>query len=156
MSKLKDYLKGKEVNIWLVGAPTFIIRKVIDITDDFNFIVLYNTANNNKEFMRMDKITSFEIDEKMEPFTNVLLEKIVYLPGLSIRTLNALCNYEPQNKFQYQGEFIYVKDLTEATEEQMLAIPGFGRKSLNEIKLVLESKGLKFGMKPLGWFPNDE
>jgi len=41
---------------------------------------------------------------------------------------------------------IYVGDLVQKSEKEMLRIPNFGRKSLNEIKYVLAPMGLSFGM----------
>ncbi len=41
---------------------------------------------------------------------------------------------------------VYVGDLVQKSEEEMLSIPNFGRKSLNEVKEVLSYMGLSFGM----------
>ena len=41
------------------------------------------------------------------------------------------------------------------TEAEMLRTPNFGRKSLNEIKEVLSSMGLRLGMENLGWPPEN-
>ena len=41
---------------------------------------------------------------------------------------------------------IYIGDLVQKTEAEMLRTPNFGRKSLNEIKEVLASMGLRLGM----------
>ena len=40
-----------------------------------------------------------------------------------------------------------IKDLVQKTELEMLKLPNFGKKSLNEIKNVLTSMGLDFGIK---------
>ena len=44
-----------------------------------------------------------------------------------------------------------VGDLVQRTEQEMLRTPNFGRKSLTEIKEVLENMGLSLGMKLEGW-----
>jgi len=51
-----------------------------------------------------------------------------------------------------QGENIYyIGDLIQRTENELLKTPNLGRKSLNEIKEVLASKGLTLGMKLENW-----
>ena len=42
---------------------------------------------------------------------------------------------------------IYIGDLVQKTEPEMLRTPNFGRKSLNEIKEVLNTMSLYLGMK---------
>ena len=60
---------------------------------------------------------------------------------LSVRSMNCL---KSDNVF-------YVGDLVQRTEQEMLRTPNFGRKSLTEIKLVLDSMGLELGMEVDGW-----
>jgi len=60
---------------------------------------------------------------------------------LSVRSMNCL---KSDNVF-------YVGDLVQRTEQEMLRTPNFGRKSLTEIKVVLESMGLALGMEVDGW-----
>ena len=50
---------------------------------------------------------------------------------------------------------IYIGDLVQKTEAEMLRTPDFGRKSLNEIKEVLSSMGLRLGMDIPGWPPEN-
>ena len=45
----------------------------------------------------------------------------------------------------------YIGDLIQRTENELLKTPNLGRKSLNEIKEVLASKGLTLGMKLENW-----
>ena len=45
----------------------------------------------------------------------------------------------------------YIGDLIQRTETELLKTPNLGRKSLNEIKEVLASKGLTLGMKLENW-----
>ena len=63
--------------------------------------------------------------------------------NFSFRALNGLKN---QN-------LIYLGDLVNYTEKQILAIPKLGRNSLNEIKQVLEELGLKLNMNLQNWPP---
>ncbi len=62
---------------------------------------------------------------------------------LSVRSMNCL---KSDNVF-------YVGDLVQRTEQEMLRTPNFGRKSLTEIKVVLDSMGLSLGMEVDGWTP---
>src|SRR5206468_2928971 len=63
-----------------------------------------------------------------------LLKKVDELE-LSVRSANCLKN----------DNIIYIGDLVQKTEAEMLRTPNFGRKSLNEIKEVLASMGLRLG-----------
>ena len=71
-----------------------------------------------------------------------LLKKVDELE-LSVRSANCLKN----------DNIIYIGDLVQKTEAEMLRTPNFGRKSLNEIKEVLASMGLRLGMDIPGWPP---
>jgi len=48
----------------------------------------------------------------------------------------------------------YIGDLIQRTENELLKMPNLGRKSLNEIKEVLASKGLSLGLKLENWPPS--
>lgn len=78
------------------------------------------------------------------PFNENLLKKVDELE-LSVRSANCLKN---ENIF-------YLGDLVQRTEADMLRTPNFGRKSLNEIKALLESLDLSFGMTIPNWPPED-
>jgi DNA-directed RNA polymerase subunit alpha len=47
----------------------------------------------------------------------------------------------------------YIGDLVQRTEVELLRTPNLGKKSLTEIKEVLESHGLSLGMRLEGWPP---
>lgn len=64
---------------------------------------------------------------------------------LSVRSANCLKN----------DNIFYIGDLVQKTEGEMLRTPNFGRKSLNEIKMVLNQMGLRLGMEASGWPPKD-
>ena len=69
------------------------------------------------------------------PFNPGLLKRVEELE-LSVRSANCLKN----------DNIIYIGDLIQRTEGEMLRTPNFGRKSLNEIKEVLAQMGLHLGM----------
>jgi DNA-directed RNA polymerase subunit alpha len=49
----------------------------------------------------------------------------------------------------------YIGELVQRSEQDMLKTKNFGRKSLRELKEILESKGLHLGMK-VDWIPPKE
>jgi DNA-directed RNA polymerase subunit alpha len=77
-------------------------------------------------------------------FNPALLKKVDELE-LSVRSANCLKN----------DNIVYIGDLIQKTEAEMLRTPNFGRKSLNEIKEVLASMGLHLGMEVSAWPPED-
>ena len=52
-------------------------------------------------------------------------------------------------------EIIYIGDLVQKTESEMLRTPNFGRKSLNEIKEIILSHNLEFGTRIDEWPPEN-
>jgi DNA-directed RNA polymerase subunit alpha len=78
------------------------------------------------------------------PFNKNLLRKVDELE-LSVRSANCLKN----------DNIIYIGDLVQKTEGEMLRTPNFGRKSLTEIKQVLEQMGLHLGMEIPNWPPDN-
>ena len=85
-----------------------------------------------------------EAQQEDLPFNKNLLRKVDELE-LSVRSANCLKN----------DNIIYIGDLVQKTEADMLRTPNFGRKSLNEIKEVLASMGLHLGMEIAAWPPEN-
>ena len=77
-------------------------------------------------------------------FNKNLLKKVDELE-LSVRSMNCLKN----------DNIIYIGDLVQKSESEMLRTPNFGRKSLNEIKEVLNSMSLFLGMEIPNWPPEN-
>ena len=77
-------------------------------------------------------------------FNPALLKKVDELE-LSVRSANCLKN----------DNIVYIGDLIQKSEAEMLRTPNFGRKSLNEIKEVLAQMGLHLGMDVSGWPPDN-
>ena len=84
-------------------------------------------------------------DEEDELEFNPLLLKKVDELELSVRSANCLKN----------DNIVYIGDLIQKTEAEMLRTPNFGRKSLNEIKEVLTGMGLHLGMDIVDWPPDN-
>ena len=89
-----------------------------------------------------------EIEKKPQTteleFNKNLLRKVDELE-LSVRSMNCLKN----------DNIIYIGDLVQKTEPEMLRTPNFGRKSLNEIKEVLNAMSLYLGMEIPNWPPDN-
>ena len=89
-----------------------------------------------------------EIEKKPQTteleFNKNLLRKVDELE-LSVRSMNCLKN----------DNIIYIGDLVQKTEPEMLRTPNFGRKSLNEIKEVLNAMSLYLGMEIPNWPPEN-
>ncbi len=86
-----------------------------------------------------------EEESPVEPaFNRNLLRKVDELE-LSVRSANCLKN----------DNIIYIGDLVQKSEQEMLRTPNFGRKSLNEIKEVLAQMGLHLGMEITNWPPEN-
>jgi len=85
-----------------------------------------------------------ETEADANQLNRYLLKKVDELE-LSVRSANCLKN----------DNIIYIGDLVQKTEAEMLRTPNFGRKSLNEIKEVLASMGLRLGMDIPGWPPEN-
>jgi len=77
-------------------------------------------------------------------FNPALLKKVDELE-LSVRSANCLKN----------DNIVYIGDLIQKSEAEMLRTPNFGRKSLNEIKEVLAQMGLHLGMDVANWPPEN-
>ena len=77
-------------------------------------------------------------------FNSNLLKKVEELE-LSVRSANCLKN----------DNIIYIGDLVQKSESEMLRTPNFGRKSLNEIKEVLTQMELNLGMSVPDWPPEN-
>ena len=98
-----------------------------------------------KPFINFDEPEDTAVDIKEElPFNRNLLKKVEELE-LSVRSANCLKN----------DNIVYIGDLVQKTEAEMLRTPNFGRKSLNEIKEVLAKMGIHLGMDTPGWPPEN-
>ena len=94
-------------------------------------------------FEEPDAVSRKEEQDDLE-FNPLLLKKVDELE-LSVRSANCLKN----------DNIVYIGDLIQKTEAEMLRTPNFGRKSLNEIKEVLSTMGLHLGMDVPDWPPEN-
>ncbi|MDQ6994969.1 MAG: DNA-directed RNA polymerase subunit alpha [Mariprofundaceae bacterium] len=116
-------------------APEDAIGKAAEIIQDQ--LVVFS------DFTALETVPSEEVvDEGIE---DVLSQPIDYL-DLSVRSMNCLKS----------DDIFRVGDLVLRTEQEMLRTPNFGRKSLNEIKEVLENMDLSLGMELENWPPQED
>jgi DNA-directed RNA polymerase subunit alpha len=87
------------------------------------------------------KGTDVPATERSSPQVDPILLRPVDDLELTVRSANCL---KAENIY-------YIGDLIQRTETELLKTPNLGRKSLNEIKEVLASKGLTLGMKLENW-----
>ena len=85
-----------------------------------------------------------EVKSSEPEFNKNLLKRVEELE-LSVRSMNCLKN----------DNIIYIGDLVQKSEGEMLRTPNFGRKSLNEIKEVLTGMSLYLGMEIPNWPPDN-
>ena len=97
-------------------------------------------------FVNFDEPQEVTISEapKEPEFNRNLLRKVDELE-LSVRSMNCLKN----------DNIIYIGDLVQKSEGEMLRTPNFGRKSLNEIKEILNGMSLYLGMEIPNWPPDN-
>ena len=82
------------------------------------------------------------VQRSSQQFDPILLRPVDELE-LTVRSANCL---KAENIY-------YIGDLIQRTENELLKTPNLGRKSLNEIKEVLASRGLTLGMRLERWPP---
>jgi len=104
--------------------------------------ILHNQLNIFINFQEVKEVKKSK--KKSIPFNINLLKKISDLE-LSVRSHNCLKN----------ENINYIGDLVSRTESQMIKTPNFGKKSLNEIRDLLNQMGLRFGMAIKNWPPNN-
>ena len=104
------------------------------IQSQLQVFITFNNIEDDKEVKEDDIVIDYNLLRKVEDLE------------LSVRSSNCLKN----------ENILYIGDLVKKTEAEMLRTPNFGRKSLNEIKEVLVSMGLRFGMTEVQWPPSQE
>jgi DNA-directed RNA polymerase subunit alpha len=151
-----------KVNYWVenarVGRMTDYDKLIMEISTDGSVIpedALAISAKIVKEHMNLfinfeeEDFSEEEDSKETELEKKKLYEKLnrhVNELELSVRSINCLQNANIRN----------IGELVQKTESEMLKTKNFGRKSLNELKEILEEMGLAFGMDIQGWTPEEE
>ncbi len=148
------YSPVKKVNFWVekarVGRSTDYDRLVMELWTDSG--ITPEKAVSDAASILIDHLDLFifveeeDITEESPRIASVvdlttisnenLLKSIDELE-LSVRSYNCLKNANIKT----------ISDLVQRTEHEMLKTKNFGRKSLNEIKIILNAMGLSFGMR---------
>ena len=109
----------------------------------FSARIMQDQLNNLINFEEPEEEEVTEVIEDL-PFNKNLLRKVDELE-LSVRSANCLKN----------DNIVYIGDLVQRSEPEMLRTPNFGRKSLNDIREVLKVMGLELGMDVENWPPEN-
>lgn len=144
----------KKVNFWVekarVGRATDYDRLIMEVWTDGS--ITPEKAVSDAASILMDHLDLFIFVEEEEaadetagtaavaaanPSANENLMKNIDELELSVRAYNCLKNANIKS----------IADLVQKTEHEMLRTKNFGRKSLNEIKEILLSMGLNFGIR---------
>lgn len=120
------------LEVWTTGAikPADAIGLAAKLVKDHLAIFI------NFEEEEVEEVVP-EVPEPPRPVLDEYLNRPVDELELSVRAFNCLKN----------AGIVTIRDLVQRTESEMLKMKNFGRKSLNEVKEVLASMGLSFGMK---------
>ena len=107
--------------------------------------ILQSQVNVFINFDSVEETVSNKVEEKDDEINPVLYKKIDEME-LSVRSYNCL-KMENIN---------LIGDLVTKTEAEMLKLPNFGKKSLNELKDNLKALDLSFGMQIENWPTSDD
>ena len=129
LGQMTDYDK-LTLEVWTNGAisPQDAIGQAAKLMKDHQTIFI--------NFEEVPEMAEEQAERAMDQMNEVLNRSVDELE-LSVRSYNCLKNANIQS----------IADLVQKTEAEMLRTKNFGRKSLNEIKEILSSMGLQFGMK---------
>jgi len=129
LDQMTDYDK-LTLEVWTNGAisPQDAIGQAAKLMKDHQTIFI--------NFEEVPEMAEEQAERAMDQMNEILNRSVDELE-LSVRSYNCLKNANIQT----------IADLVQKTEAEMLRTKNFGRKSLNEIKEILSSMGLQFGMK---------
>ena len=129
LGQMTDYDK-LTLEVWTNGAisPQDSVGQAAKLMKDHQTIFI--------NFEEVPEMAEEQAERAMDQMNEVLNRSVDELE-LSVRSYNCLKNANIQT----------IADLVQKTEAEMLRTKNFGRKSLNEIKEILSSMGLQFGMK---------
>jgi DNA-directed RNA polymerase subunit alpha len=118
------------IEVWTNGAisPADAIGMAAKLLKDHMTIFI--------NFEELPEVVEEPVERALNQMNEILNRSVEELE-LSVRSYNCLKNANIQS----------IADLVQRTEAEMLRTKNFGRKSLNEIKEILGSLGLSFGMK---------
>ncbi len=125
------------IKIWTDGSitPQKAISQAASIVIDYMDLFIFEYVNGDSELEYMESSASSSTWSNAAVSENLM--KSVDELELSVRASNCLKNAQIKT----------IAELVQKTDHEMLKTKNFGRKSLNEIKDVLHSMGLRLGMR---------
>lgn len=133
-----------------VEQRTDLDRLVIDI--ETNGVIAPEEAVRQSARILVEQLSVFAALEGAEP--NVATDRPPPVDPILMRPVDDLeLTVRSANCLKAENIY-YIGDLIQRTENELLKTPNLGRKSLNEIKEVLASRGLTLGMKLENWPPS--
>ncbi|OGW39906.1 MAG: DNA-directed RNA polymerase subunit alpha [Nitrospirae bacterium RBG_13_39_12] len=126
------------MEIWTDGSvtPEKAISQAASIIIEHMELFVLEEEEEEEESVSVEE-TSLVRSVSEDPIFNSNLLKSVEDLELSVRSYNCLKNANIKT----------IADLVQKTEQEMLRTKNFGRKSLNEIKEILQGMGLRLGMR---------
>lgn len=142
-TNVKDIGLPETLSAWLAGRQIFELGELVQLTEG-KLRAMPGYANDLVLGELNEKLTPLGLRLGMEvkSWTPKRFYKKMNDYELSVRTSNCL----------QKDNIIYLGELVQKTEAEMLRTPNFGRKGLNEIKEVLAKEGLHLGME-IDWRP---
>jgi DNA-directed RNA polymerase subunit alpha len=127
------------IEIWTDGSitPQRAITQAASILIDYMDLFIFEEVEEGMDFESSESSSMVHMAGVNDPVLNENLMKSVDELELSVRASNCLKNAQIKT----------ISELVQKTEHEMLKTKNFGRKSLNEIKEVLHSMGLRLGMR---------
>ncbi|VAX31280.1 DNA-directed RNA polymerase alpha subunit [hydrothermal vent metagenome] len=124
------------LELWTDGSltPKNAITKASSVLIDHLDLFIFDESEETSEIISHDAGDVYDVSSS--DFNRNLLRPVDELE-LSVRSYNCLKNANIKT----------IADLVQKTDLEMLKTKNFGRKSLNEIKEILRTMGLNFGMK---------
>ena len=136
---VKGLVEGFEGSKESVNSPTFTIMQHYEGRLPITHVDLYRLSMREVEDLGLEEVIEEKEEVKIDP---VMLRPVDELE-LTVRSANCL-----------KAENIhYIGDLVTRLESDLLRTPNLGKKSLNEIKEVLASRGLSLGLVLEHWPP---
>jgi len=125
------------IRIWTDGSitPQKAISQAASILIDYMDLFIFEYVNGDSELEHMESSAPSSAWSNAALSENLM--KSVDELELSVRASNCLKNAQIKT----------IAELVQKTDHEMLKTKNFGRKSLNEIKDVLHSMGLRLGMR---------
>jgi DNA-directed RNA polymerase subunit alpha len=126
------------MEIWTDGSitPENAVSQAASIIIEHLDLFIFSCEEEEGEIVSEEQHGAMEMADVNPVFNNNLLKSVEELE-LSVRSYNCLKNANIKT----------IADLVQKTEQEMLKTKNFGRKSLNELKEILHSMGLRLGMR---------